>query len=635
MMNNKSSFSIENPPKSMSILRELCTRKDILGTDKMLAEVNSNLEIEGEEGSSALAEMIIQLTECRNENLLLALSVAQSAKQTPELISSVQQILSTPSLKSSERGYYLPEIFGDGRIGWTDGTFQRIISIANEFLQNINNNGSSTNWILSPLLNKDQDVPDIPYAKFLLFEDAYYLNSGALVFKASIKWHKKVLSALFSLNKNGLKTIIVKNGMIKTSSFIHLFGNTSIKFFSDLDFGKHYYFNGNDLLYLNIKAKTGFLAGRTNVYCWDGESLNKVLIYGDEICVDQQTYTIESARLINIGHEGVGLICYKTKAPEKIVGLAIHKNSMIKPLFKDKEVITRDKHFQFNISGFTSGKYNFFSEFANSYGSDDYEGLQSHQIFSDGIIQRVNFEPANGVFKFFEKKLEKVMEVEDNYPLLPNISKIFSIISIFALTKEKILISLKTDPKVGTFHKDYSKGLSSYIVLYDKGKYEKAKYVQLNSDDFSRDLRITYALVLPNSGSSIFYSCDIGIMGQGYSQTKLFLLNDNKILDLTYDILLSSVEKIQIISSPFNGVLILAKKYRFNKKGEMMIENKSSSWFLYTDSPENGLQAAPVVRTTSDQLVDLKDILAIKTSEESIVINEKGIFQLQRVKHKK
>jgi HEAT repeat protein len=122
---------------AISLLMDLCIRNDILFPQEVLAEAKEKLNEGGDEGSDALAKLILELLDNRSPKITWALALAQDANPTTELLAAVHSVISAEPLEVGTQGRFTPEIIGFGRIGWTDGTHDRITERAQEALRRL------------------------------------------------------------------------------------------------------------------------------------------------------------------------------------------------------------------------------------------------------------------------------------------------------------------------------------------------------------------------------------------------------------------------------------------------------------------------------------------------------------------
>lgn len=491
----------------------------------------------------------------------------------------------------------------------------------------------SQNWTFFPLVVNGQDLADLPSAQFNGFYDFYYLESGNLVFIASVKCGKKELKGLFSLNKNGLQTIIVNNNQIRTPITERLFSNFHIKFLSDWDESNGYFFDGRNLLYLNVVFKEGLFSKHTNVYSWDGESLQRVMVSDDVISVDGQNYTIRSAKVLGTGHGGAALLCYITKAGlgyEKI-GLALHCDRKTIPLIQNVDIQGTNRIKKFDeMPKFMAGVSAFFGAASYAGGGGPFDTFGQNQILSDAIIVVANIPEDNknkGIFRITSKGIDKILEINDDYPLLPGQFKIMAIHSIFVLNPEKILISLWTDCKVGSFHKSY-KQPKGHVILYEKGRF-----TGLSSVDLPFFFHISDAVAIPDNKSSILYCCSVNAEGIGNSEKRLYLLHENVVHFLNHNMSLSHIEKFKMISYPEKGVLIAGNRCETNAKGEIISEVELSRWLLKFDSLDKELQPVPVIKSHEGESIEIDKVIPVKDNEgidNAYYVTSEGVFQIQK-----
>lgn len=629
-MDTKSFNSNRVSPKSVGILLEICTRNDLLLIDGMLAQAKEYLKNESAKGSNALAELIKELTDSRSAKINIILNVAFQAEKTPDLIHAIRQLLSTPSVKEGERGLFIPEIFGAGKIGWADNTYQLIQKNAKDFLKQISNEPSGMeHYQLHSLIYEGMEVPDISSARFshIDIDNVYYLNSGSLVFKATIVRGRKSLSGLFSLNNRRIRTIVIQNGIISTTFTEQLFNGLKIQFLSFFeitgDSDDLWYDKSNNLIYLNIKIKSGWLSGYTGIYCWDGVCLKKVLSRDDEIQIDNQSYIIQSAKVYNLSHEGNIIICYKSSMPEIITGLAIYNNGKFDSLYKNQDII--GDNVKIDIRSSFSGEFGFFKEYSDFFiGGNSPQQISAINIFDDRIIclsgeRTWDNEGDFCIIKLPEKKVEKIIRIKDDYPFTPKSHYISKIYSLIALNQEKVLISLSTMPK------SIWKGDAmprSHILLYDNGKY-----FQLNTTVFPLFFIIKHVEILPD-GESILYNCSsLNETGGGGNEVYLFLLHEKKITNLLDELRIASIDNIKFISNPLNGAIIKGKRSIYKKDLGFVSEDEFSYWFLKFDHLKE-LIPVPEISISSEQSIPLNEILVWKNNKEAIVVKKEGIILL-------
>ena len=123
-------------PKSQGIDTLLsCMAPDNLFPDDTLAEAVGQLKAEGTDGSRALARLIGELLHSRSSEITWALLAAAEVQPAPELLQAVNAVAGAQPLREGGEGQFTPEIFGGGRVGWTDGTHERVKKFASRALQ--------------------------------------------------------------------------------------------------------------------------------------------------------------------------------------------------------------------------------------------------------------------------------------------------------------------------------------------------------------------------------------------------------------------------------------------------------------------------------------------------------------------
>lgn len=114
-----------------------CLRDDNLSPGQDLDEAQTLLRAAGERGSDAVAALIRELLDSRSPQIGWALAAAKACSRTPALHEAVEAVVAAPELHGGRpgQGRFTPEIFGEGKIGWTTGTAMRIRRIARETLE--------------------------------------------------------------------------------------------------------------------------------------------------------------------------------------------------------------------------------------------------------------------------------------------------------------------------------------------------------------------------------------------------------------------------------------------------------------------------------------------------------------------
>jgi HEAT repeat protein len=120
--------------KAIAAIVEASSRNDLLD-DTLLNAAVEELQQEGANATRSLAALIEEMLACRTARIKVALWAASRAVVTPELIGALREVISAPAL--AEQPTLLrfdPEIIGDNRVGWTDGTAQDVRRLAEDAL---------------------------------------------------------------------------------------------------------------------------------------------------------------------------------------------------------------------------------------------------------------------------------------------------------------------------------------------------------------------------------------------------------------------------------------------------------------------------------------------------------------------
>ena len=130
--------SLEKPrtaSRGVATIIDVCSRNDLLG-DTLLNQGISELKSEGTRGAQALAGLIRELLAARSSQIGNALWAASKLAPVPDLIGVLQDVLSAQPLTQKQSvTRFAPEIVGEGRIGWTDGTASRVRELARDALK--------------------------------------------------------------------------------------------------------------------------------------------------------------------------------------------------------------------------------------------------------------------------------------------------------------------------------------------------------------------------------------------------------------------------------------------------------------------------------------------------------------------
>jgi hypothetical protein len=119
-----------------------CMRGDNLNPQNSFLESKALLKEEGRIGSLGLAKLIDVCRESRSSKIVWPLAAAREAVPTPELLDALRAVLSAKPVDSFGGGAYLvPELIGPQQIGWTDGTYARLMEIAGQSLQSLSRGG--------------------------------------------------------------------------------------------------------------------------------------------------------------------------------------------------------------------------------------------------------------------------------------------------------------------------------------------------------------------------------------------------------------------------------------------------------------------------------------------------------------
>lgn len=111
-------------------------REDNLASSADHKAAMERLRSGGEQAADSLASLIRDLLDSRSPHTSVALAASKACVMTPALTDAVKAVAEASELRpghpSSAR--HTPEIFGDGKIGWTSGTAARTRDLAQQLL---------------------------------------------------------------------------------------------------------------------------------------------------------------------------------------------------------------------------------------------------------------------------------------------------------------------------------------------------------------------------------------------------------------------------------------------------------------------------------------------------------------------
>lgn len=116
------------------LLRAL--RDDNLNSDADLTAAMERLRNGGEQAADSLASLISALLDSRSPRAWTAIAAAKSCVMTAALKRALTAVAEAPELRAGHPGAtrFTPEIFGDGKIGWTSATAARTRALAEQVL---------------------------------------------------------------------------------------------------------------------------------------------------------------------------------------------------------------------------------------------------------------------------------------------------------------------------------------------------------------------------------------------------------------------------------------------------------------------------------------------------------------------
>jgi|GEM_PF-6329141 len=120
--------------KAIAAIVEASSRNDLLD-DTLLNAAVEELQQEGANATRSLAALIEEMLACRTARIRVALWAASKAVVTAELVGALREVISAPALAEQPTVLrFDPEIIGDNRVGWTDGTARDVRRLAEDAL---------------------------------------------------------------------------------------------------------------------------------------------------------------------------------------------------------------------------------------------------------------------------------------------------------------------------------------------------------------------------------------------------------------------------------------------------------------------------------------------------------------------
>jgi hypothetical protein len=134
--------------QGITTMLEVCSRRRermrSLKDDPSFNRAVEELKREGPEGAKALAALVDELLAARCAEILDVLAAASLLSPQPDLIASVQRIMSASAVIVGQPGRFPPVIIGGDSIGWDDGTAARIREQASEVLTTLSTAAEAT-----------------------------------------------------------------------------------------------------------------------------------------------------------------------------------------------------------------------------------------------------------------------------------------------------------------------------------------------------------------------------------------------------------------------------------------------------------------------------------------------------------
>jgi HEAT repeat protein len=112
---------------------EVLNKKEVV--EKAVIELRKNKEL----GNKTLLIFLKEYHRSRNTGIFWILDAISQFGLTQELEIAIKEIISDKPVRQGEIGYYNPEIFGENKVGYTDGTWERIIIDAKSIFENKSN----------------------------------------------------------------------------------------------------------------------------------------------------------------------------------------------------------------------------------------------------------------------------------------------------------------------------------------------------------------------------------------------------------------------------------------------------------------------------------------------------------------
>ena len=434
-------------------------------------------------------------------------------------------------------------------------------------------------WQLSLLLAKQTEVPNMVGKTFQEFGDAYWLESGMLIFwgrfgKENNDW------GLYSLMDGEVKTVLIEGEKVVPPNFFVKSSTTpkerELRFhrFTPVHFGK-------SLLYLSIE-------NQNTVYGWDGKYFTKILGKNDTLTIGTLQYKIKKASVATMTAQNDALIYYEASSPKKKGWILYDESTFIPQLSSDDTL----RGIQGRISKMD------FDAFPTVWMKGDTTLAVLERTSPFGSFKRA-------LFRITRDKVEKIIGSGDRHPLDPKKS-IDDIVRIEVANPNTFVIQTQ-----GTHRGVYVWGVE-LILYHDKQFYEL----------FNIDIAGSAAVVV---GRLNF----MGTLPQLIFETitdyrpDFYVFEGERSLRKITEGLNINWKEFRSISGYYNGIII----------GGFIIISSSfhakDYYFVDFGSKEITLKKPPEIITTDNKTVSLASIVGEKKSNEFIVQLDDGLYLLQ------
>jgi hypothetical protein len=494
-------------------------------------------------------------------------------------------------------------------------------------------------WRRTPLLLRDAEIPDMPEARLRAFGQAFWLESGVLVFwaQASLPGKKNEEWGLFSFKDNQLRTVMMQ-GEKQTSRYVSATGRGRTETMN------LYRFDAPKGWTRGPRAQTPIHAGKRllylsadsgQVYAWNGESLIRILGKDDELTLRGERFQIGSARVLSIIPDGMALIYFKTKGPRKTNGWIFHDETTLTSSWMAGDSLPglAGAHIE-NMIAYPMHTY----IVGDSHKDPLYSlGVIKPWISSDAILAVLSVTGApykQALFRLTREKAEAILVEGQPDPLDPN-EKIDKIVDFAAVDADTLAVH------VSRFK--FLKGSGDILLLYQNGKFRRifdASLAPRDYNDFSvrsvTFLRKDPPLVLFMVKHTSKAHSKVDIHGNTYNLIlhDFICYDEGGLSNLTEKIFLGELTRLHSSHGDIPGIFIETRLNDFEQMidlAKLGLPLPTGRLFLSFNATKAELMPPSEFSIEENRSINLGDVVTMMGPGQAIVQLEDGFHLLAKI----